>query len=223
MPQPIRIMSTLAVLGLLRETLPMSETATEVEFNPTARLLARIAEGERADIAILTAAGIEALTAEGVLAPGTRRDLALSWIGLAVPAGAPHPPIGTVEELRATLLATPTLAYSRAGASGIFFADLIQRLGIAPEVNAKATIIPQGFTAEVVARGDAALAIQQVSELMAVEGVEIVGKLPPDANTGAIFSAAIFAGAQPGAAAWLDWLAGAVTPEALRKHGLDQA
>ena len=194
-----------------------------MEFNPTARLLARIAEGERADIAILTEAGIEALTAEGVLAPGTRRDIALSWIGLAVPAGAPHPRVGTVEELRATLLATPTLAYSRAGASGIFFADLIERLGIAAEVNAKATIIPQGFTAEVVVRGDAALAIQQVSELMAVEGVEIVGKLPADANTGAIFSAAIFAGAQPGAAAWLDWLASAVTPEALREHGLDPA
>jgi len=216
-------MSTLAVLGLLRETLRKSETATEVEFNPTARLLARIAEGERADIAILTEAGIKALTQEGVLAPGTRRDLALSWIGLAVPAGAPHPRVGTVEELRATLLATPTLAYSRAGASGIFFADLIERLGIAAEVNAKATIIPQGFTAEVVARGDAALAIQQVSELMAVEGVEIVGKLPEEANTGAIFSAAIFAGAQPSAAAWLDWLAGAVTPEALSKHGLDPA
>ena len=128
MPQPIRIMSTLAVLGLLRETLPNSATATEVEYNPTARLLARIAEGERADIAILTEAAIEALTAQGVLAAGTRRDLAFSWIGLAVPAGAPHPPIGTVEDLRATLLATPTLAYSRAGASGIFFADLIQQL-----------------------------------------------------------------------------------------------
>ena len=226
MPQPLRIMSTLGVLGVLRGLLPRAEAAglpTQVEFNPTARLLARIEAGERADLAILTDAGIEALTEEGVLAAGTRRDLAHSYVGLAVRAGAPQPAIGTVEELRATLLATPSIAYSRAGASGIFFADLIERLGIAAEVNAKATIIPQGFTAEIAARGEAVLAIQQVSELMAVEGVDIVGKLPAEANTCAIFSAALFADAVPGAAALLDWLAGAMNPEALRAGGLDPA
>lgn len=221
-PQPLRILSTLAVLGLLREWLPEAGgTPPEVEFNPTARLLARIAEGERGDIAILTEAGIEELTGSGVLAAGTRVDLARSAIGMAVPPGAAHPDISSVAALRATLLAAPSLVYSRAGASGIFFADLIERLGIAAEVNAKAIIIPQGFTAEVAARGEAALAIQQVSELMAVPGVEIVGKLPEGANTYAIFSAALFAGAAPGAAALLARLAAAMGPERLAAHGLD--
>ncbi|UPY39276.1 substrate-binding domain-containing protein [Sediminicoccus sp. KRV36] len=223
MPQPLRIMSTLAVMALLREWLPGAGMPAEVEFNPTARLLARIAEGERADIAILTEAGVEGLAASGVLAAGTRVDVARSAIGLAVPRGAPHPEIGSVASLRAALLAAPSLVYSRAGASGIFFAELIERLGIADAVNAKATIIPQGFTAEVAARGEAALAIQQVSELMAVEGVEIVGKLPEGANTYAVFSAARFATARPEAPLLLERLAQAMTPERLARHGLDPA
>lgn len=212
-------MSTLGVATVLR-TLKLG---AEIRFDPTARLLAAIAEGARADIAILTDAGIEALTAQGVLAAGTRRDLAHSYVGLAVKRGAAHPDIGTVEALRATLLSAPSLAYSRAGASGIFFAELIERLGIAAEVNAKATVIPHGFTAELAARGEVAIALQQVSELMAVEGVDIVGKLPEGANTCAIFSGAVFAGAASGAAALLDRIAGAMTPEALHAGGLDPA
>ena len=222
MPQNLRILSTLAVAGLLREWLAEAGTGpAEVEFNPTARLMARIAEGGRGDIAILTEAGIEELTASGVLAAGTRVDLVRSAIGMAVAPGAPHPDISSLAALRATLLAAPSLAYSRAGASGIFFAALIERLGIAAEVNAKAIVIPQGFTAEIVARGEAALAIQQVSELMAVPGVEIAGKLPEAANTYAIFSAALFAGATPEAATWLRRFAAALTPARLAAHGLD--
>jgi molybdate transport system substrate-binding protein len=222
----IRILSTLAVLGVLRGALSGAEAAgfaMEVSFDPTARLLARIAAGERADIAILTDAGIEALTAEAVLAAGTRRDLARSWIGMAVPSGAPHPAMGSMDALRAALLAAPSLAYSRAGASGIFFAGLLERLGIAEAVNAKATVIPQGLAAELAARGEVALAIQQESELMAVPGVEMVGRLPEEANTCAVFSAAIFTGAGPHAAAALDWLASALTPEALQAGGLEPA
>jgi molybdate transport system substrate-binding protein len=214
----LRVFSTLAVAVLLRRVLP-SDVETVLE--PTAALLRRIVAGERADVAILTAEGVERLLAEGVLRADTRRDLVRSAIGLAVPAGAAHPRIGSVDELRAALLAAPSLVYSRAGASGIFFAELLERLGITAEVNAKATVIPQGFTAEVVARREAALAIQQVSELMAVPGVEVVGPLPEGANTRAVFSAALFAGARPGAAALLNDIAAALTPEALRAAGLE--
>ncbi|MBS7791403.1 substrate-binding domain-containing protein [Roseococcus sp. SDR] len=221
MSQPFHILSTLAVAGLLKEWLPGQ--GAEVVFNPTARLMQQIAEGLTGDIAILTEAGIEELTAKGVLAAGTRRDLARSAIGMAVAPGTPHPDISTVEALRATLLATPSLVYSRAGASGIFFAELIERLGIAEEVNAKAIVIPQGFTAEVAARGEALLAIQQVSELMAVPGIEMVGKLPEGANTYAVFSTARFSAAQSGAQALLDRMAAAMTPERLAAHGLDPA
>jgi molybdate transport system substrate-binding protein len=218
----MRVMSTLAVAVVLRGLTPRAPVAMDVEFDPTMRLLKRIEAGERADIAILTDAGVEGLMAQGVLVPGSRRDLALSHIGMAVKAGAARPDISTLAALQATLLAASSIAYSGAGASGLFFAGLLERLGIAEAVNAKATIIPQGFTAALAARGEVALAIQQISELMAVEGVDILGKLPPEANTGAIFSAGLFAGADPTAAAALDWLAAAMDAPTLAAGGLER-
>jgi molybdate transport system substrate-binding protein len=218
----MRVMSTLAVAVVLRGLTPRAPVAMDVEFDPTMRLLKRIEAGERADIAILIDAGVEGLMAQGVLVPGSRRDLALSHIGMAVKAGAARPDISTLAALQATLLAAPSIAYSGAGASGLFFAGLLERLGIAEAVNAKATIIPQGFTAALAARGEVALAIQQISELMAVEGVDILGKLPPEANTGAIFSAGLFAGAAPTAAAALDWLAAAMDAPTLAAGGLER-
>ena len=226
LPQPLRIMSTLGLHGVMRKLLPAAEVAgftTNFRFDPTARLLAAITAGEHADIAILTAEAVEELLAAGVLARGTRRDLARSFVGVAVRTGAPTPDISTAQAFRATLLAVPSLAYSRAGASGIFFAQLIEHLGIAAEVNAKARVIPHGFTAELVASGEVALAIQQVSELMAVPGVAVIGPLPPELNTSATFCAAILVGARPQAESFVAWLAAALTPEELRRGGLEPA
>lgn len=223
---PIRVFSTLGVLGVMRDLLPAAEAAgyrPEIRFDPTARLVAAIKAGERADIAILTGEGIAAQAAAGVLDGASRVDLCRSAIGVAVRAGAPQPDISTPEAFRAALLAAPSLAYSRAGASGIFFAGLVERLGIAAEVAAKATVIPQGFTAELAARGEVALAIQQVSELLAIPGIAVVGPLPEPLNTRAVFAAACFTGAAPEARPLLHWLAAALTPERLRAGGLEPA
>ncbi|TCZ66648.1 substrate-binding domain-containing protein [Roseicella aquatilis] len=223
---PVRVISTLAVMGAVRALLRRDgegAPAVEIRFDPTARLVAAIEAGERADIAILTAEGIEAQVEAGVLDGGGRVDLCRSSIGVAVRAGAPHPDIATPAAFRAALLAAPSLAYSRAGASGIVFAGLIERLGIAAEVRAKAIVIPQGFTAELAARGEVALAIQQVSELLAVPGIEVVGALPEPLNVRAVFSAAPFAGADARARACLGWLAAGLTPAVLRAAGLEPA
>jgi len=212
------------VLGIIRALLPQAEAAgfaTDFRFDPTARLLAAIAGGERGDVAILTAEGAAQLCAQGVLLPGTRRDLARSVIGLAVPSGAARPDISTLAALRATLLAAPSIAYTAAGASGIFFASLIETLGIGEAIRAKARIIPQGFSAELAAKGEVALAIQQVSELMAVPGVDIVGALPPEANSPLVFTAATFAVAAAPAEDFIAWLAAALTPDCLRAGGLE--
>ncbi|PWS35027.1 molybdate ABC transporter substrate-binding protein [Falsiroseomonas bella] len=221
---PLRVLSTLGVAGIVRTLLPEAAArgfAPEFRFDPTARLLAAIREGAQGDVAILTGEGVGELAEAGVLVAATRRELARSFIGAAVRAGAPRPDIGTDEAFRRTLLSVPSLAYSRAGASGIFFAGLIERLGIAAEVNAKARIIPHGFTAELAARGEVALAIQQVSELMAVPGVDILGKLPPGMNTGITFAAACFADAPPAAGDFIAWLEAAMTPAVLRAGGLE--
>ena len=204
----LRILSTLAVVGAMRGLGTRLEAVAglrvEADFLPTTGLLQRIRAGERAELAILTAEGIGELVGEGVLVEASRADLVRSHIGFAVQAGAPHPPLDTPEALRATLLAVPSLAYSRTGASGIAFAALIEQLGIADAVNAKARIIPSGFTAELAARGEVALAVQQVSELLAVPGIEVAGRLPPELAVVAVFSAATFREAtQPAAAARL--------------------
>src|SRR6185437_11142847 len=107
----------------------------------------------------------------------------------AVKAGAAHPDIATEAALGAALLGARSVAYSRLGASGIYFAQLIEQLGIASEVNARATIIPAGFTAEKLLTGEADLAVQQISELMQVGGIEVVGPIPHDLQTPAVFSA----------------------------------
>jgi molybdate transport system substrate-binding protein len=215
-------MSTLALAGLLREAAPALEAALgaklELDLAPTKALEARIRAGERADAAVLTAEAVAALAAEDVLDGMTACPLAHSRVGLAVKAGAPHPDISTVDALRRLLLDVPSLCYSRAGASGIFFAGLIERLGIAEAVNAKAIVIPQGFTAERLLTGEAAIALQQVSELMEVPGIEVVGPLPDGAQTVAVFSGAAFTGAGTRV---LDAVAALCTPGALAAKGLE--
>jgi molybdate transport system substrate-binding protein len=214
------LLSTLGLVGVLREVLPRYAGTVEARYDPTAAILKRIEAGERGDAAILTGEGIEALTEAGILASGTRVDLAASGIGIAVKSGAPHPDISTDAAFIRLLREVPSLAYSRAGASGIYFAGLLERLGLAELVNAKSTIIPQGFTAERVARGECAVAVQQISELMAVEGVEIVGPLPPGLQTRVVFAGALFTGGAPEAAELLRFIAAEATPELLRAKGL---
>ncbi len=222
-PSSLRVFSTLGLAGVLRDLVPRFEAApVELTLLPTALLAERIRAGETADLAILVADTIDELAREGILAPG-RTDLARSLVGIAVRAGAPRPDISTVDAFVASMLAARSLALSRAGASGLFFAGLLQRLGIADPVNAKATVIPSGFTAELVARGEAEIAVQQVSELMVVPGVDIVGVLPPGIEGVTVFSAGIFA-ASPMAAAAASLIATLTSPEAapvFRDKGLE--
>ncbi len=220
----VRLMSTLALAGLLRESAAALEAALDapvtVELAPTKALEARIRDGARADAALLTAEAVAALSAAGILDRGSARPLAHSRVGLAVKAGAPVPDIGDVAALRRLLLAVPSLCYSRAGASGIFFAGLIERLGIAEEVNAKAIVIPEGFTAEKLLTGEASIAFQQISELMEVKGITVAGPLPEGAQTVAVFSGAGFAGVPQGRAL-VEAVAALCTPDKLREKGLE--
>lgn len=225
----LKIFSTLAVQGALPGLIERYElvagTRVDVHFEPTNGLLARIAAREAADIAILTRAAVDALAAEGVLVADSMADVAISLVGIAVKAGAAKPDISSVEALEATLLAANSIGYSRIGASGVFFAELIQRLGIADAVNAKATIIPSGLTAELAARGDVELAVQQVSELMLVPGIDVVGPLPPGAESVTMFSAGVLAASDQAEAALelIAYLRSPAASQALSAAGLQPA
>ena len=198
MENVVRLLSTLALKGAITRLAGDYEAASgsriDADFAPTIGLLERLRAGETADVVILTREGLEQLAADGTVVDATRVDLARSYVGIAVKAGQPHPDIATAAALAATLLAARSVAYSRIGASGIFFAGLIERLGIAPEINAKATITPPGFTAERLMTGEADLAVQQISELKQVHGIDVVGPIPLDLQTAAIFSAGRMAG-----------------------------
>jgi len=222
----LRVLSTLAVMGAMRELGARYEAETgttiQAEFAPTVALLDRLRGGETADIAILTAQGIDDLIQQGVMRPNTRTDMALSFVGIGVKAGAPKPDIGSVAAFRTALLAARSVAYSKIGASGLFFAGLIERLGIAAEVNARAIVVPSGFTAERLVTGEADLAVQQISELMVVPGIEVVGPLPADIQTVATFSAGMLTGSEQ-AADLLRFLASPGIAPLLRRSGLEPA
>jgi molybdate transport system substrate-binding protein len=225
--ESIDVLCTLALQvampGLQELSVDTGGAAFNIEFAPTKLLMERIRGGAVADLAILTAEAADELEAGGAGAVVLRKELVVSLIGVAVRAGAPRPDIATAESFRQTLLDAKSIAYSRAGASGIFFADLIRRLGVEAEVNAKATIIPSGFTAEQVVNGTCEIALQQVSELLAVPGVDIVGPLPPGLESRAVFAGVVLAGGRNRAAAVraLELVASPAAVEVLRFAGLE--
>jgi molybdate transport system substrate-binding protein len=229
MGKMIRILSTLAVQGALPGLITRFEQAAgakvAADFAPTNGLLARIKAGEMADVAILTREGIDGLVRLGILDGRTVVDLVRSLVGIAVKAGAPRPDIATPEALKRTLLQAGSIAYSKIGASGVFFAGLIQRLGISDAVNAKATIIPSGLTAELAARGEVEMAVQQLSELKLVAGIDIVGPLPASLQTPTVFAAAAFSASGDASAAlgFLRLLTSAEAAAAFRAAGLEPA
>lgn len=227
MDQVVRLLSTLALKGAADGLAGRyeAETATRIDadFAPTVALLERLRGGEAADVVILTAEGFDELAAEGSVAAASRVNVARSYVGVAVKAAAHHPDIATETALRDALLASRSVAYSRIGASGIFFAQLLERLSIASEINAKATITPSGFTAERLVTGEADLAAQQISELKQVAGVEIVGPIPLELQAAAVFSAGRMTGSPRPAQAdrLLRFLASPEIMPVLRASGLE--
>lgn len=194
---PMKLMSTLAVeVALKRSLLPSFTNATgivpDVTWNPTTVIMQRITDGARADAIILIDNSMADLVTRGVIEASSVRPIVTAKIGIAIAGDAVMPKLDTVADLKAALLSARSVAYSRGGASGIYFAGLIERLGIADAVNAKATIIPEGFTARQIVAGHADLAIQQISELMSVDGITIAGPFPEEVQVGTDFSVALF-------------------------------
>jgi molybdate transport system substrate-binding protein len=229
MTSDVTVFTSNSMRAVMSELVPQFERASgrkvALSYDPALVMLRRITSGETADLAILGASVMDELTKQGKFASGSRRVLARSRVGVAVRAGAPRPDIGSVEAFTRTLLSAKSIAHTLEGASGIHFASLIERLGIASEVKAKAVTRAGGLIGELVARGEAELAVQQVSELMAVPGIELVGPLPQELQSITVVSAGVFvASRQPDAAqALLDFLSTPAAARVIRAAGLEPA
>ena len=183
----------------------------------------RLQRGERADVLIMAAAGIDDLTKAGRVVAGSRVDLARSSIGLAVRKDAPKPDISTVDALRRALLQASSVAYS-SSVSGVYVStELFQRLGIAAEMRTRSRKVEREPVGAVVARGEAEIGFQQISELRAVAGVEVVGPLPPAVQRVTVFSAAAATGSpNPGGGrALIAFLASPNASAAIAKSGME--
>jgi len=200
----MKIFCTNGLKTLLTELVPAFERTSaggegaklsaklSVTWGSAAALAKELEAGARADLAVLTAEAIDELTARGKIIAGSRVDLARSGIGLAVRKGAAKPAIGTPDALKAALLAAKSVAHSKSGASGLYFPSVLARLGIADAMRPK-IVLPDAGTpvGDVVARGEAEIGVQQISELLPVTGVEIVGPLPAELQKITIFAAGV--------------------------------
>jgi molybdate transport system substrate-binding protein len=163
----------------------------------------RIEGGQAFDLAIITPAVIDDLITKGKIAAGSRVDLAQVGVGLAVKEGAPRPDISTVDALKKALVAARAVAYidpASGGSSGIYFSGLLDRLGIADQVKPKAKLKAGGYVAELVANGEADIAVHQISEILPVKGVVLVGPLPADVQRMTVYALGLATAPQDAAA-----------------------
>jgi molybdate transport system substrate-binding protein len=186
--------------------------------------LARIKAGERADAAVLLGASVDELAGMGVLVKESCQPFARSTIGIGVLKGAPKPDISTVDAFKRTLLNAKSIAHTVHGPSGAYFPGLIERLGIADQVKPKTVTRPGGYIGVVVTAGEAEMAFQQICELLAVPGLEVVGPIPKEIQYNFDSKAAIFAESKnkDAARALLSYLARAEHAAKFVESGLEQ-
>jgi molybdate transport system substrate-binding protein len=195
-PPAVVVLSSLALKGVLEKFKPAFEQAIaarlDLRFDATQAILTQLRAGSGADLLVLTAEAMEELRKSGQVMQV--RKLGSSGVGIAVRAGAPRPDISSVEALKRSLVSAGSVAHSKVGASGIYFAELLERLEIAGRLK-KRVVVEKGPVGLVVATGDAEIGVQQLCELAPVPGIEIVGPLPEPVQRLTHFSAGIPANA----------------------------
>ena len=218
----IAVLSSLALKGVLEEFRPSFGRSLgaplELRFDATQAILAQRAAGLRADLLVLTAEAMQELDKAGEVTEV--RAIGSSGVGVEVRAGAPKPDIGSVEALKRALTAARSVAHSKVGASGIYFAELLKRLNITLQ---KRIVVEKGPVGLVVASGEAEIGVQQLCELAPVRGIEIVGPLPDAVQKLTYFAAGIPAKAlnPEGARKLLDLLGSDAARTAMIKGGIE--
>jgi len=223
----IKVIASAAVKDAVLDLIPAFEKSSGHKVTTiwagTEAITKRISGGEVVDIVLIAAPNIDKLISERKLVAGSRADVAKSGIGVAVRAGLPKPDISSGEAVKQAVLAAKSVAYS-SGPSGFYLADLFKRMGITDQIKDKVKQTPSGVqVGEVVARGEADLGFQQVSELLHLKGIHYLGPLPADIQHITVFSAGLHtaATAPDAAKALVKFLTGAEAGPIIRKTGME--
>lgn len=233
----IKVLSAGAMRAVLQQLAPDFEKSSGhklmIEYATAGKVDEQVAADEPIDVAILTKPRADKLVRSAKLVGGTATELARVPIGLAVKKGAPHPDISSVDAVKRTLLNAKSVAYvdpASGGTSGIFLAQALEKLGIAAELKPKLRLVSPSAgqssprVGEVVARGEAEIGMQPISELMEVEGIDVVGPLPAELQTPdlAYMAGSPTASEQPLAAkALIDFLAAPAAAAVYKAKGMD--
>lgn len=222
----LTVISSMATRELLAELAATyaREAGQQVDtaFAGGVEVASRIAAGEVADVVVLAANAIDKLIAGAHVLPGSRSDLVRSGVAIAVRSGAQRPAVGTEAEVKAAVLAAPSLSYST-GPSGVYLEGLFARWGVLEQIRPRIVVPPPGVpVGTLVADGRAALGFQQLSELMNLPGIEVLGPLPDEIQTITVFSGGICAAGshQEAARALLAWMAGPATADLKMRFGM---
>ena len=225
----LHVMSGNGMSASFGELIPQFERAhhcaVALHFEPAQVLLRDIKAGQTADLGILGTGVMNQVVALGKINPDSVKVLTRNGIGVGVIKGAPKPDLSSVESFKRALLNARSVAYTTEGASGIYFASLIEKLGIGEQIKAKAKTRSGGLIAEFVVSGDAEIAVQQIPEILAVSGVDYAGPLPTDIQSMSVNAGGIFIDSpQPQLAqALLDFLQSPAASQVFKARGLEPA
>jgi molybdate transport system substrate-binding protein len=225
----LTVLTSQGVVSAVRDLAPAFEKASGhkviVSFEAGPSLMNKINANAPADLVTHYPSAVDDLIKQGKVLAGTRTDFARGGIGLAVKAGAPKPDIGSPEAFKRAMLAAKSVAYSRAGASGIYMAKLMERLGIADEMKPKTKLVDGVPVAEIVAKGEAELGLQQINVLLPIAGVDYVGALPGDLQDYVEFAAGVLTvSKEPEAAkALARFMSSAEAVPLVKKSGMEPA
>lgn len=223
----IKVIASAALKEVVLDVVPAFEKSSGHKVTTiwagTEGITKRISGGEVVDIVLIAAPNIDKLISEGRLVAGSRADVAKSGIGVAVRAGLPKPDISSGEAVKKAVLAAKSVAYS-SGPSGFYLADLLKKMGIADQIKDKVKQTPSGVqVGEVMARGEADLGFQQISELRHLKGIDYLGPLPADIQHITVFSAGLHtaATAPDAAKALIKFLTGPEAGLIIRRSGME--
>ena len=229
MSEPISCISSMATRNVLdelaREYGRLSGRRVAIESVGGVAAARRVEEGEAFDVVMLASGAIDRLAAAGRVVPGSRVDLVRSGVAIAVASGAPRPDIGTEAALREAIVSARTIGYST-GPSGSYLVRLFEHWGIAERIASRIVQAPPGVpVGALIARGEVELGFQQLSELMHLPGIDVIGALPDDIQITTVFSAAICtaSGKRETAQALLSFLASSQADAAKLRHGMEPA